>query len=111
MTRDTAFAEFLRAHPEYGRTAVLDRLQASDYSRVDHRSKSISRTRAAVSTLGHRSDTTSRGRLRFSRHGRARRHHADGFVEFARSLRDQTRLAISEVTFDIDSCRILRDGS
>ena len=27
------------------------------------------------------------------------------------SLRDQTRLTIGEVTFDIESCRIIRDGS
>jgi selenocysteine lyase/cysteine desulfurase len=33
------------------------------------------------------------------------------FVEFARSLRDQTQLTIGEVTFDIESCRVMRDGS
>jgi selenocysteine lyase/cysteine desulfurase len=33
------------------------------------------------------------------------------FVEFASSFRDQTRLAIGAVTFDIDSCRVIRDGS
>ena len=33
------------------------------------------------------------------------------FVQFAASLRDQTRLAIGEATFDIESCRIMRDGS
>ena len=33
------------------------------------------------------------------------------FVEFAASLRDQTRLTIGEVTFDIESCRVIRDGS
>ena len=36
---------------------------------------------------------------------------AERFVQFAKSLRDQTRLAIGEVTFDIESCRIIRDGS
>ncbi len=36
---------------------------------------------------------------------------ADRFVQFARSLRDQSRLAIGEATFDIESCRIMRDGS
>jgi selenocysteine lyase/cysteine desulfurase len=33
------------------------------------------------------------------------------FVEFAASLRDQTRLTMGEVTFDIESCRVIRDGS
>ncbi len=33
------------------------------------------------------------------------------FVQFAASLRDQSRLAIGEATFDIESCRIMRDGS
>ena len=33
------------------------------------------------------------------------------FVEFAASMRDQTRLSIGETSFDIASCRIIRDGS
>jgi selenocysteine lyase/cysteine desulfurase len=33
------------------------------------------------------------------------------FAQFAASLRDQSRLAIGEATFDIESCRIMRDGS
>jgi molybdenum cofactor sulfurtransferase len=33
------------------------------------------------------------------------------FVQFASELRDQTRLTIGEVTFDIESCRVIRDGS
>jgi molybdenum cofactor sulfurtransferase len=36
---------------------------------------------------------------------------AGRFVKFAETLRDQTRLAIGEVTFDIESCRVIRDGS
>jgi len=36
---------------------------------------------------------------------------AERFVQFAKSLRDQSRLAIGEATFDIESCRIMRDGS
>jgi molybdenum cofactor sulfurtransferase len=32
-------------------------------------------------------------------------------MTFLVSLRDQTRLAIGEVTFDIESCRVIRDGS
>ena len=33
------------------------------------------------------------------------------FYEFARSLRDQTRITMGEVSFDIESCRVIRDGS
>jgi selenocysteine lyase/cysteine desulfurase len=33
------------------------------------------------------------------------------FVQFASEFRDQTRLTIGEVTFDIESCRIIRDGA
>ena len=33
------------------------------------------------------------------------------FVDFVAGFRDQTRLAIGEVTFDIESCRVIRDGS
>jgi selenocysteine lyase/cysteine desulfurase len=36
---------------------------------------------------------------------------AERFVQFARSLRDQSRLAIGSATFDIESCRVMRDGS
>jgi molybdenum cofactor sulfurtransferase len=33
------------------------------------------------------------------------------FMQFAESLREQTRLTMGEVTFDIESCRVIRDGS
>ena len=33
------------------------------------------------------------------------------FLAFAEELRDQTRLTLGEVTFDVESCRIIRDGS
>lgn len=33
------------------------------------------------------------------------------FLQFAAGLRDQTRLTIGAVTFDIESCRVIRDGS
>ena len=33
------------------------------------------------------------------------------FVQFAAGLRDQTRITMGEVTFDIESCRVIRDGS
>jgi selenocysteine lyase/cysteine desulfurase len=36
---------------------------------------------------------------------------AERFVAFAAGLRDQTRMTMGEVTFDIESCRVIRDGS
>jgi selenocysteine lyase/cysteine desulfurase len=33
------------------------------------------------------------------------------FSAFAAQFRDQTRLALGEVTFDIESCRVIRDGA
>lgn len=33
------------------------------------------------------------------------------FIQFATSFRDQTNLNIGQVTFDIESCRYIRDGS
>ena len=36
---------------------------------------------------------------------------AQHFVEFAATLRDQTRLTIGDASFDIESCRVIRDGS
>ena len=36
---------------------------------------------------------------------------ADRLLQFVTSLRDQSRLAIGTATFDIESCRLIRDGS
>ena len=36
---------------------------------------------------------------------------AERFLTFAERLRDQTRLTMGDVTFDIESCRVIRDGS
>jgi hypothetical protein len=35
---------------------------------------------------------------------------AQHFMAFAAGLRDQTALTIGTVSFDIDSCRVVRDG-
>jgi hypothetical protein len=32
-------------------------------------------------------------------------------VRFVEGFRDQTRLTVGDVSFDIDSCRVIRDGS
>ena len=34
----------------------------------------------------------------------------DRFLEFAAGFRDQTALTIGTVSFDIESCRVVRDG-
>jgi selenocysteine lyase/cysteine desulfurase len=36
---------------------------------------------------------------------------AERFLQFAAGFRDQTALTIGTVTFDIESCRVIRDGS
>jgi hypothetical protein len=36
---------------------------------------------------------------------------AHRFLDFVAGLRDQTRLTMGDVTFDIESCRVIRDGS
>ena len=33
------------------------------------------------------------------------------FVQFTAGLRDQTRMTVGEASFDIESCRVIRDGS
>jgi hypothetical protein len=33
------------------------------------------------------------------------------FITLLESLRDQTRLTVGAVTFDIESCRVIRDGA
>ncbi|NIP25421.1 MAG: hypothetical protein GWO38_16775 [Phycisphaerae bacterium] len=33
------------------------------------------------------------------------------FVQFAASFRDQTNISLGEVTFDIETCRVIRGGS
>ena len=35
----------------------------------------------------------------------------DRFLTFAAGFRDQTTLTLGAVTFDIESCRVIRDGS
>ena len=32
-------------------------------------------------------------------------------VRFVEGLRDQTRMTVGDATFDIESCRVIRDGS
>jgi len=38
-------------------------------------------------------------------------HDAYQFLKFASDFRNQNKLTVGEVTFDVDSCRVIRDGS
>jgi hypothetical protein len=53
----------------------------------------------------------SAGAIRVSLGLASNRADVEAFLEFAARFRNQTRLAIGAVTFDIDSCRVIRDGS
>jgi molybdenum cofactor sulfurtransferase len=59
---------------------------------VQHRGKSAGAIRVSLGIASNRADVGA-------------------FVDFAASFRNQQRLAIGEVTFDIASCRVIRDGS
>jgi selenocysteine lyase/cysteine desulfurase len=60
--------------------------------------------------LTHR-DGKSAGAIRVSLGLASNFEDVNRFLQFAAGLRDQTRLTIGEVTFDIESCRVIRDGS
>ena len=63
-----------------------------------------------VQFITHRSGKTA-GAIRVSLGIASNFADAQRFLEFAASFRDQTRLAIGEATFDITSCRVIRDAS
>ena len=54
----------------------------------------------------------SAGAIRVSLgHRQQLRRRRSASCEFAAAFRDQTRLTIGDVTFDIESCRVIRDGA
>ena len=53
----------------------------------------------------------SAGAIRASLGIASNRADTERFVEFVSEFRNQTRLTIGDVTFDIESCRVIRDGS
>ena len=59
---------------------------------VQHRGKSAGAIRVSLGIASNRADVRA-------------------FVDFAAGFRNQQRLAIGEVTFDVASCRVIRDGS
>ena len=60
--------------------------------------------------ITHR-DGKSAGAIRVSLGLASNYADVDRFIRFAAGLRDQTRLTVGAVTFDIESCRVIRDGS
>lgn len=60
--------------------------------------------------MQHR-DGKSAGAVRVSLGQASNFADVERFVQFVAALRDQSKLAIGEVTFDIESCRVIRDGS
>lgn len=63
-----------------------------------------------VQLITHRSGKSA-GAIRVSFGIASTFEDARRFLSFAERMRDQTRLTMGEVTFDIESCRIIRDGS
>jgi len=63
-----------------------------------------------VQFMQHRGGNSA-GAIRVSLGIASNRLDVDRFCRFAANLRDQSRLALGEVTFDIESCRVIRDGS
>jgi selenocysteine lyase/cysteine desulfurase len=60
--------------------------------------------------MQHR-DGKSAGAVRVSLGQASNFADVERFVQFVAAMRDQSKLAIGEVTFDIESCRVIRDGS
>ena len=63
-----------------------------------------------VQFMQHRGGKSA-GAIRVSLGIASNRHDVDRFCRFSAALRDQGRLALGEVTFDIESCRVIRDSS
>lgn len=63
-----------------------------------------------VQFMQHRGGKSA-GAIRASLGIVSNRADVERFYRFASELRDQTRLTLGEVTFDIESCRVIRDGS
>lgn len=66
---------------------------------------------AFVKLMQERGSNKSAGAIRVSLGIASNFADAARFLDFVASFRNQTRLAIGEVTFDIESCRVIRDGS
>lgn len=125
MTRDEAFAHFLAAWPAYRDTTRLDDLQAHEYGRLDATGHVYLDDTGGGAALESGPEMTlprfmqfiqhhggrSAGALRVSLGIASNFADAHRLLELVGGLRDQERLAIGDVTFDIQSCRVIRDGA
>jgi selenocysteine lyase/cysteine desulfurase len=64
-----------------------------------------------VELMAERHSGKSAGAIRASLGIVSNADDVERFLAFIRSLRDQTRLTLGDVSFDIESCRVIRDGS
>ena len=64
-----------------------------------------------VQLIQHKGSNKSAGAIRISVGIATNFADVEKFLDFARSLRDKTDLNLGKVTFDIESCRVIRDGA
>jgi selenocysteine lyase/cysteine desulfurase len=92
-----------------GAVEAAEGLTESDISAALEQTADMTLPRFLEFIAGH--EGKSAGAIRVSMGLASNFDDVDAFVKFAASLRDQTRITIGEVTFDIESCRVIRDGS
>ncbi len=64
-----------------------------------------------VQLIQHKGSNKSAGAIRVSVGLATNFADVEKFLDFARSLRDKTDLNLGKVTFDIENCRVIRDGA
>ncbi len=64
-----------------------------------------------VQLIQHKGSNKSAGAIRISVGVASNFADAEKFIQFAHSLCDKTDLNLGKVTFDIENCRVIRDGS
>jgi len=61
--------------------------------------------------IQHKGSNKSAGAVRISVGIATNFADIEKFIQFVRTLRDKTSLNLGKVTFDIENCRVIRDGS
>jgi len=64
-----------------------------------------------VQLIQHKGSNKSAGAVRISVGIATNFPDIEKFIQFVRTLRDKTNLNLGKVTFDIETCRVIRDGS
>jgi selenocysteine lyase/cysteine desulfurase len=93
-----------------GAGEMAESLTAEDMKATTELGREISLPRL-LKLMQEKGSSKSMGALRASFGIASNFRDAWRFLEFARGLRDQSPLTLGEVTFDIDSCRVIRDGA